>query len=154
MKYLSYIVTLLIGFSFGVYFGFDKAPNEFRYWDAQYKASILAHEIKWLKAGSIDRVIESKEIELDGELANYGRHLNSQYSWIILNTIGHSDNSESVAHAVRYRQKNEYSGPDMSSPSNWKSGTDMNSDFVQDVIKGQEENNVLIKQVMDLYASH
>lgn len=152
MKFLSYIVTLLIGFLSGVYFGFHKAPSEFYNWDAQHRASILAHEIKWLKAGKIDRVVESKEIELDASLANYGRHLNSSYRWITEYVAGTPEDSESISHAVRYRLENEYEGPDMSSPSSWKNGADMNSDFIQEVIDGQKENKILIKQVLDSYA--
>lgn len=152
MKWISHIGVLLVGFVFGVYFGFDRAPNEFLYWDAQYKASILAHEIEWLKSGRVEPIIESKEIQLNSELANYARHLKSPYGWLIEHSVGVSDTEEAIARAVVYRLKNEYEGTDMSSPLSWKDGVDMESKFIREVIDSQEGNKKLIMHVLESYA--
>ena len=151
MKITGYIFGLVIVFFAGLKLGFYLAPIEYLYRDAQYKSSILAFEIRALKSGKIDTIIESKEISLDGELANHGSYLKSNLSWL-LPTIEGEDN-KAISHAVKYRTENPYTGPDHSKPETWKPGVDMNNAFVKDVIRGQKEIEELKKMVLEKYAN-
>ena len=156
MRVFLYSVLLLsVGFLAGTYFGFRQAPSEFVYWDSQFKASILAYEIQRLKAGKVDSTVAIKEIELDGQLAHFGRHLDSKYFWImeLVLSIPSSD-EKAIRNASTYRRNNPHAGPDMSGPQSWKPGMDMNDPFIYQVIEGQKENKKLIQMVVDRYATN
>lgn len=156
MRVILYSVLLLsVGFLAGTYFGFRQAPNEFIYWDSQFKASLLAYELKRLKAGKIDATVALKEIELDGQLAHFGRHLDSQYFWIMELVLSMpSADEKAIKHASTYRKNNPHIGPDMSDPRSWKPGIDMNGPFIQQTIEGQKENTQLIQTVVERYANN
>jgi hypothetical protein len=136
------------------FLGFKKAPTEFLQWDSQFKASILAYENTSLKSGNVQRIIEANEINLNGELAQYGRHLDSNLFWL-LNLTGNYDETddESIRHAVKYRNANPFIEPDLSKPSNYKPGIDMNDPFIMDIISGQIENRVFVNKVLALYSN-
>lgn len=149
------VLFLSVGFISGTYFGFRYAPNEFFYWDSQYKASLLAYEIQQLKAGKLDATVAIKEIDLDAQLAWFGRHLESKYFWItaLVQSLPPSD-EKAIRNAATYRRNNPHTGPDMSDPRGWKPDTDLNDPFVQQVVEGQKENAKLIKMVVDRYANN
>mgnify|MGYP000403618859 CR=1 FL=1 len=151
MKIISYILGLAIVFFAGLKLGFYLAPTEFIYRDAQYKSSAITFEIKALKAGEIDTIIESKEIMLDGELANHGRYLKSNLSWLLYSI--EEENHRAISKAAKYRAENPFTGPDHTKPETWKPGVDMNSTFVKKVIQGQKENEKLKKMVIEKYAN-
>lgn len=149
------VLLLSLGFVSGTYFGFRQAPNEFVYWDSQFQASILAYEIQRLKAGKIDSTVAVKEIELDGQLAQFGRHLESKYFWIAELARSMPPNDEkAIRNAATYRRKNPHTGPDMADPRSWKPGIEMNDPFIQQVVEGQKENTQLIQMVVDRYANN
>ena len=152
IRIVTHLIVLITGLFIGFYFGFKKGPEEFLYWDAQYKASLLAFELEALKAGNIDGEIENKERSLNSELADHGRYLNSKYGWLFHHFTGREFDPKYIKKAVEYRLENPYTGEDLSDPKSWKPKTDMNSEFVQQVIEVQKEQQELIKRVTDLYS--
>jgi len=148
------VLLISAGFLAGIFFGFRQAPIEFINWDSQFKASLLAYEIQRLKAGKIDTAVALKEIELDGQLAQFGRHLDSKYFWLMELALSIPPNDKTaIRNASTYRKQNPHIGLDMSDPSNWKPGIDMNDPFVQETIEGQKENTKLIQMVVERYAN-
>ena len=147
-------LLLSAGFLAGTYFGFRQAPNEFLYWDSQYRASLLAYELNRLKAGKIQAIKDIKEIELDGQLALFGRHLDSEYFWILELALPIPSSDEiAIRSASTYRKKNPHVGPDMSDLRGWKAGIDMTDPFVLQVIEGQKESRKFIQTVVEKYAT-
>lgn len=55
-------VTLLIGLSIGFVVGARVGTYEYLLADGQYKVSVLAHQLRALKAGKLDFVITDMEI--------------------------------------------------------------------------------------------
>ncbi|MCG7941452.1 MAG: hypothetical protein N0C88_21755 [Candidatus Thiodiazotropha lotti] len=149
MKSAVSLISLVVVFFVGLKLGFYLAPSEFIYRDAQYKSAILAFEIKSLKSGNIDMIIESKEINLDAELANHGRYLISNLSWLLPRRSNEDDRA--ILSAVYYRVENPYTSPDASKPGFWKSGVDLDSAFVEQTIQGQKELEELKGMVLDNY---
>jgi hypothetical protein len=155
LKFFIYLLIFCSGFGIGTYFGFKKAPTEFLQWDSQFKASILAYENTSLKSGNIQRIIEANEINLNGELAMYGRHLGSSLFWLLKLTGNYNaTDDEPIKNAVKYRNANPFIEPDMSKPSNYKSGVDMNSPIIKEIISDQIENRGLRNKVLDLYSNN
>ena len=68
------LAAFLLGTRIGV--------SQFMLSDAQYRASILSGELKLIKAGKVHVIADAKEIELDGELANHGRYMESHFAWL------------------------------------------------------------------------
>lgn len=153
MRLLIYTSIFIVGFLSGTLFGFKRGPIEFDNFNSQYKASIVVYENEWLKQGRVKDVIDKNEIIVNGELAKYGYHLDSNLFWLIKITGAYESDDESIKHAVNYRLKNPYQEPDMASASSWREGVDMNSDFVQSVIQGQKDNQKQIQKVIDLYGA-
>ena len=152
MKIVIWVSIFIIGFLSGTIFGFIKGPIEFDNFDSQYKASLYAYENKWLKQGRVKDIQDSNEIMLNGELAKYGRHLDSNLFWLFKLTGPYTSDEKSIRHAVEYRINNPYQEPDMSKAGSWKEGVDINSEFIQGVIQGQKENQKQMEKVIKLYA--
>jgi hypothetical protein len=153
MKPLICISIFIFGFLFGVMFGFNKGPEEFSNWDSGAKASIYASQNKLLKAGRVDEAITANEILLNAELARHGKHLDSQLFWLFKFTGPYSGTDKTaIERAVQYRLLNPYSEPDLSSPSNWARGVDINSEDIQTVIEQKKSDQKQMQKVIKLYA--
>ncbi|QMU62047.1 MAG: hypothetical protein GKR92_10215 [Gammaproteobacteria bacterium] len=115
MKYFMYLILISIGFCGGIYVGFQKAPQEFIYWDSQYKASILASQQKLLKNGNVEKAIDANEIFLNNELSNHAEFLESKLKWLLPNRLPFD--RKPIQNAVDYRLANPYQLAGLSSSS-------------------------------------
>ena len=140
---------LLLGLSIGFIAGARTGSYEFVLADAQYKASILAFQLKALRAGKPESVIVGKEISLDGELPSHGRYMESHLKWVWPELQAKDD--KAIRNAVAYRLANPYEAPDHSKPETWNAGTNMNDEFVQGVIEGQKIMNHYQDKVLKVY---
>jgi|GEM_PF-4624259 len=146
---MKYIFTLFVGIFIGLVLGFYQAPIEFKYYDAEYQASINAALLRSLESGRIDHIKTDLEIELDSSLSNHARYLKSPYNWLFFNLP--KKDGEAIRSAVAYRQKHPYSSVDLSLGESWEDGVDMNDPFIKDVVSGQIENNQLKSEMLNLY---
>ncbi len=149
MTFLKFFIAAAIGFCGGVYFGFYMAPHEYLLWNSQYKASILAFELRQLQNGNINTIIDSKEISLNGELGLHAEYLESKLNWLL--PFRQPFDRKHIQNAVDYRLTNPYTMPDMSKPSSWKEGVNMEDPFIQEVIEGHKILNEQVEQVLELY---
>lgn len=143
-------IGLLLGLVGGFFVGSRVGTYEHALADAQYKASVLAYELRALKAGKSEPIVTTKEISLNGELANHGRYMESNFGWL-WPQLRSSDESP-IRRAVAYRLENPYRMPDLASSANWNPGIDMNSDFVKEAIQGQHEMDQHVQRVLRHYA--
>jgi len=137
------------GLAVGVAIGARVGLWEFMLADAQYKASLLASDIKAIKAGDRERVVTSMEISLNAELAKHGEYIES-HLWWLWPELRSRDNSP-IRSAVSYRLANPYEGPDLEKPENWKPGIDMQDRFVREVVEGQRTQREYIRKVLQRY---
>lgn len=148
-KLIIFVVVLLVGISAAFVIGARVGVSEFLYADAHYKASILATQLRALRAGKPDAIIASMEISLNAELANHGKSMESHFTWFWSDLKSKDDRP--ARNAVTYRMANPYEGPDHSKPENGNPGTDMDSQFVKDKIVGQKILNHYLQKVLKHY---
>jgi hypothetical protein len=147
-------ITVLIGvlvivFVTGFVTGARVGMYQFLLADAQHKASILSAEIKRLKAGKVASIVEAMEINLDGELANHGRYMESHFTWLFPELTPPDD--QAIRRAVAYRLENPYTSIDFSKPESFKPGINMNDQFVLDLMEGQKLQKHYMQKTMDAY---
>lgn len=149
-KNVVWIVTISVAvFVGGFVVGTRVGVNQFLLSDAQYKASILTAQLQMMKTGKADRVIEMMEINLNAEIANHGRFMDSHFSWLFPELVSKTD--DQIRAAVAYRKANPYTDPDMSKVESWKADMDMTSPFILDTIEGQKQNRRYFGDVMSAY---
>ena len=142
-------VVFAAGVAIGVAIGTRVGLWEFMLADAQYKASLLATDIKAIKAGTTEQVVTGMEISLNAELAKHGEYMES-YLWWLWPELRSSDDGP-IRRAVSYRLANPYEGPDLAKPENWKPEIDMQDRFVREVVEGQRIQREYMNRVLQRY---
>lgn len=148
-KKILFGVIILIVFVAGFYSGARVGAHEFLLANSQYEASVLAYQLQALRAGNVETIIETKEIELDGKLAQHGRFLEGYFRWLWSSYF--PSDTRSIRSAVRYRVDKPFDGPDFTNPDSWNPGIKMDEPFVQETIEGQEMLNHYKEKVINLY---
>jgi len=142
---IVFVVGLAVGFTVGARVGLW----EFMLANAQYQASILATQIKSIKAGKTEPIVVGMEISLNGEISKHGQYMESYFWWLWPELKSKDD--QPIRRAVAYRLANPYTGPDLSKPENWKPGMDMQNEFVLGVIEGQKKQEHYLDKVLKHY---
>lgn len=148
-KLIIFLTIFFVGITVAFGIGARVGVSEFLYADAQYRASIFATQLQALRAGKSESIITELEIALNGELANHGRYMESNLTWLWPHLKSKDDRP--IRKAVTYRMTNSYEDPDLSKPENWKTGMDMNNQFVKDIIEGQKILNRYIQKTLKQY---
>jgi len=139
------LITGPIAFWFGARVGVE----EFQLADAKYRASIRAFEIERLQRQDVETIESSMQIDLNFQLANHGRYLQSHWNWLWPELESATDSE--IRRAVQFRIAHPFEEPDMSSPASWKAGASMTDPFILNVIEGQRENKALVASVLARY---
>jgi hypothetical protein len=148
-KVIVIAAVFATGLAVGVPIGARVGLWEFVLADAQYKASLLASDIKSIKAGDSERAVTAMEISLNAELAKHGQYLESHLWWLWPEL--RSGDDRPIRTAVSYRLASPYVGPDLEKPENWKSGIDMQHPFVREVVEGQRIQREYMRKVLQRY---
>src|SRR4051794_559736 len=98
------VAALIVGFACGFVVGAKKGERELQLANAQYNASILATQLKWIKAGKIGPVIEGMEVSLNEQLARHGQYMESNFAWLWPELK--SEDEQQIRRAVAYRLSN------------------------------------------------
>jgi hypothetical protein len=67
--WLGIATAVIVTFGAGLYVGVILGVDQFQKLDSSAKASVLTTELRALRAGDVEKIIQVKEIELDGKLA-------------------------------------------------------------------------------------
>lgn len=70
------------GFAGGFVVGVKEGVWQFFLLDSSAKASLLTFELQALRAGNTKKIIDTKEIELDGELVRFGEFRREGRPWV------------------------------------------------------------------------
>ena len=150
MKKLALVVIVfVIGGAVGFVAGARVGVWEFMLANAQYQASILATQIKSIKAGKTEPIIAGMEISLNGELSKHGQYMESYFRWLWPELKSKDD--QPIRRAVAYRLANPYPGPDLSKPEHWNPGIDMQDEFVKGVVERQRIEERYLDRVLKHY---
>ncbi|MCP5146252.1 MAG: hypothetical protein H6978_15695 [Gammaproteobacteria bacterium] len=137
--------SFFVGTRVGVY--------EFIKSDAQYKASIIAHEITALRGTRRDEMIQAKEVMLDGELANHGKYMESWLKWLWYSPYR---DDRPIEYAANYRKEHPYELPNTSDPGESRNTSEYTREeleaFAQELRLGEIENRRLVRLVLKTYA--
>ena len=109
-RYLRVALLLLAaggtGFAGGVFVGAKDTVWQFVLLDSSAKASLLTYELQALRAGNIKRIIDTKEIELDGELVHFAEFRREERPWIFwLYGWKEREHAKYMKHVASYRKQ-------------------------------------------------
>lgn len=149
-RYLAAALAgILIAAPVAFWFGARVGVREFQLADAKYRASIVAHKLGQLQRQDFASVESGMQIELNSQLANHGRHLQSKWRWMWPELESATDGE--IRYAAKFRIENTFEEPDMSSPASWKPGIAMTDPFIVNVVEGQRQGKALVAMVLDQY---
>jgi hypothetical protein len=89
----------------GFFAGVRAAVWEHYLRDSSAKASVLTHELRILRAGKTDMLIEAKEAELDGEIYTFGRYLEEGRPWVFWPESSAYDHDKYMRNVAAYRKQ-------------------------------------------------
>ena len=98
------VICLLIGLASGFVTGVRVGVYEHMLLNGAVKASLLAGELRALRAGNVDGIIRLKELELDGEIASYALFRDGGHPWIFWPISEHFEHDRYMKNVAGYRR--------------------------------------------------
>lgn len=95
------VLLLLVAFITGAQVGI----NQFYNMDSSSKAMLLIGELNVIRAGNTQKLIEGKEISLDGEIVRAVEFQESGHSWMFFPFAQSYDHEKYLSAVAYYRQK-------------------------------------------------
>ena len=144
----SYFAWLWIGLSFvavfaaGLYVGVIVGVNQFHKWESAARASVLTTELRGLRAGNVDKIIQVKEIELDGDVVSAVEYQKSGFPWLFWPYAPSYDQAQTLKRVAQYRKQYPSVAPQMAPPPGARDPADLRG-FAHDV---SESTKVLIRR--------
>ena len=121
--------------------------------DGQYKAAVLVFEIKALRSGRLNQIIETKEAMLNSEISNHGAYMESSYQWLWPYQLERND--KPIEQAVLYRLSNPYDPPALTNTDNWRPEVGLEStealQFLEDLKEGGKIQTRRMEKVLSHY---
>ena len=94
------------GFVGGFFVGVKEGVWQFFLLDSSAKASLVTYELQALRAGNAKKIIDSKEIELDGELVRFSEFRREGRPWVFwLEDWNERDHTKYMKHVAAYRKQ-------------------------------------------------
>ena len=94
------------GFAGGFFVGVKEGVWQFFLLDSSAKASLVTYELQALRAGNAKKIIDSKEIELDGELVRFSEFRREGRPWVFwLEDWNERDHTKYMKHVAAYRKQ-------------------------------------------------
>lgn len=82
-KVLSVILLVALGFAAGVKLGAHTGQQQLALQEGSVKAALLVGELRVIRGGNAEKLIPSKEIELDGEIVKALAFRESRLPWLL-----------------------------------------------------------------------
>ena len=130
-------LAVFVAFAAGVYIGVIVGVDQFQKLDSSAKASVLTGELRALRAGNIDKVIQTKEIEVDGNVVAALMFQQSGMPWLFWPYAHSLDHSWSLKRVAQYRKEYPPVVPKLVPKADTQDGYDSRP-FAQDVIRSTE----------------
>ena len=96
---------LIAAFAGGVYVGVIVGVHQFQKLDSSAKASVLTTELRALRAGDVEKIIEAKEIEVDGSVVSALAFQKSGMPWLFWPYMHSWDHTPSLKRVAQYRKQ-------------------------------------------------
>jgi hypothetical protein len=96
---------IVVAFVAGLYAGVILGVDQFQKLDSSAKASVLTGELRALRAGDVEKVIQSKEIEVDGGVVRALEFQESGMPWLFWPYMHSWDHTPSLQRIANYRKQ-------------------------------------------------
>jgi hypothetical protein len=107
----------------------------------------LAGRLRLLDENRLDDLRVALDIQLDGELVEYGTYLDSHWKWLWPSL--QPETPRAIASAAKYRASHPFSPPDLSDPKSYASD---DPSFREMLTRQQKENQQTLARVVAMYA--
>ncbi len=81
---LLIVAISMMSFAGGFFVGVREGLKQFFLLESSVKASLLTYELQSLRAGNAEKFMNTKEIELDGQLILFSKFRHEGHPWIFL----------------------------------------------------------------------
>jgi len=137
-------IGLLVAAAFaaGIYVGAFVGVKQFHEWESAAKASVLTSELRALRAGDIDKIVQTKEVELDGAVVSAVTYQQSGFPWLFWPYAPSYDQTQSLKRVAQYRKQYPPVAPKIAPPAGASDPADLRG-FARDV---NRSTDVLIRQ--------
>jgi hypothetical protein len=130
---LSVVIAFAAGICVGAIFGVD----QFHKWESAAKASVLTTELRALRAGNADKIIQAKEVELDGNVVNAVAFQESPMRSLLSFFVYPYDQTQSLKRVAQYRKQYQPVAPTIAPASGADDPADLRG-FARDVSRSTE----------------
>jgi hypothetical protein len=107
-SYLAWLgigLSLIVAFVGGVYAGVWLGVDQVLKMDSSAKASVLTSELRALRAGDVEKIIQTKEIEVDGGVVSAIAFQESGMPWLFWPYMHYWDHTQSLKRIAQYRKQ-------------------------------------------------
>ena len=98
-------LAVIVAFTCGVYVGVFVGVDQFQKLESSAKASVLTRDLRALRAGHIETVIQTMEIEVDGSVVSALAFQESGMPWLFWPYIHSWDHTPSLKRVAQYRKQ-------------------------------------------------
>ena len=99
------VLAIAVSFAAGLRTGATVGAEEFAKMDSSAKASVLTSELQALRAGNVSKIIEVKEIEVDGNVVKAIEFQKSGMPWLFWPNDGAWNHARSLGYVAQYRKQ-------------------------------------------------
>ena len=103
--WLGIALSLAVAFAAGLYAGAIVGVDQFLRWESAAKASVLTTELRALRAGNIETIIQTKEVEVDGSVIRALAFQESGMPWLFWPYLPSYDQALSLKRVAQYRKQ-------------------------------------------------
>jgi hypothetical protein len=96
-------------FGAGFFVGVNSGVREFNLIEGSVRAALLVNELSGLRAGSTQKLIDAKEVELDGQVVKAMQFQDHGHGWVFWPDLGQYDHNAYLARVAQYRR--QYAAP-------------------------------------------
>jgi len=98
-------VAIAASFAAGLRAGASVGAEQFAKMDSSARASVLTSELRALRAGDVGKIIEAKEIEVDGNVVHAIEFQKSGMPWLFWPNDGAWNHERSLGYVAQYRKQ-------------------------------------------------
>ena len=113
VKALAIVLLVALGFLAGLKVGAHAGQAEFVMREGSVKAALLVGELRALRGGNSMKLIEAKEVELDGEIVKALAYRESGHPWLLWPFDGAYEHARYLRSAAGYRSEYPASVPQL-----------------------------------------
>ena len=105
LKWTGVGIALALSFVAGVRVGVTLGVDQFLKMDSSAKALVLTSELRALRAGKVEKIIEVKEIEVDGNVVSALEFQKSGMPWLFWPNDLPWNHARSLGYVAQYRKE-------------------------------------------------